>query len=190
MTDFLLTVMTQSFTFLPLAFGISISYHILRVTDMTIDGSFVIGAAVFAKCMTLGLHPIFSALFALAGGVFAGMLTATMQRGGKVDGLLAGILAAFILSSLNLIIMGKPNINLLSMTTLVSAAFEKNEYLGWLLSALLSASFCLLGFCLLKSRIGLILRAFGDNPALLKRTGKNIEGYRLFGFAFNERRHT
>lgn len=183
MNDFLFSILTQALTFLPLAFGISISYHVLRATDMTIDGSFVIGAAVFARLVTIGVSPSLAALAALFCGALAGMLSASIQRGGRVDPLLAGILATFILSSINLVIMGKPNINLLTQTTLISSAFAINDYLGWALVACYSGLLCALSYILLKSRFGLVLRAFGDNPGLLKRLGENIELYRLCGFA-------
>ena len=183
MNDFVLAIVTQSLTFMPLALGISISYHILRATDMTIDGSFVVGAAVFARLLTLGFSPGMATVFALCCGALAGFLTALIQRGGKVDPLLAGVLATFILSSVNLVVMGQPNINLLSQTTLVSEAFEKNEILGWLLVSFYTLLICASTFLLLKTRFGLTLRAFGDNPSLLERLGKRIEFYRLAGFA-------
>lgn len=183
MSDFLFSIFSQSLTFLPLAFGISISYHILRATDMTIDGSFVVGAAVFARLVTQGFSPSMAAIVALLCGALAGMFTASIQRGGRVDPLLAGVLATFILSSLNLVIMGKPNINLLSQTTLVSGAFALSDIDGWLLVATFSLFICLLAFLVIKSPIGLTLRALGDNPILLKRLGKSIETYRLCGFA-------
>lgn len=179
----LISIITQSITFLPLAFGISISYHILRATDMTIDGSFVIGAGVFARLITLGCSPIFSAITALMCGALAGVLAATIQRGGHVEPLLAGVIATFILTSVNLILMGKPNINLLSQTTLVSHAFEKSNFIGWLLVTFLSISICGLTYLVLKAKPGLLLRAFGDNPDLFKRLGNKIELYRLAGFA-------
>lgn len=183
MLDFIFSTLTQSLTFLPLAFAISISYHILRATDMTIDGSFVMGAAVFAKLVTIGIAPGIAATASLCCGALAGVMVASIQRGGRVDPLLAGVLATFILSSMNLVIMGKPNINLLSQTTLVSSAFEQSELLGWMLVASLVISLCVLVILLLKSTSGLILRAFGDNPSLLQNLGKNIEYYRLTGFA-------
>lgn len=179
----LISIITQSITFLPLAFGISISYHILRATDMTIDGSFVIGAGVFAKLITLGYSPTLSAIVALICGALAGILAANIQRGGHVDPLLAGVLATFILSSVNLIIMGKPNINLLSQTTLFSSAFEKSNLLGWSLVGVASASICCLTYLGLKSKFGLLLRSFGDNPNLFQRLGNKTELYRLAGFA-------
>lgn len=176
-------VITQALTFLPLALGISISYLSLRATDMTLDGSFVLGAAIFARCVTLGMSPIFALLLALLAGSCAGMMTSLIQRGGKVDPLLAGILASFILTSGNLALMGRPNISLLSQPTLVSSAFAKSEGEGWFLIALYCSLFCGIGCLLLKTRFGLLLRALGNNPNLLKRVGGSIEGYRLAGFA-------
>ncbi len=183
MTGLLFSVLTQALTFLPLAVGISVSYHILRATDMTIDGSFVIGAAVFAKLVSMGTPPLFAGLMALLGGALAGMMSAFIQRGGRVDPLLAGVLATFILSSLNLVIMGKPNISLLEQQTLVSSAFSISDTVGWLLVALYSSLFCGFTLLVLKSGFGLRLRAFGDNPLLLLRMGTNIEFLRVCGFA-------
>lgn len=179
-----ISTLTQLLTFIPLAFGISVSYYLLRATDMTIDGSFVIGAAVFARLVSLGFSPFLALIAALAMGVCAGALAATIQRGGRVDPLLAGVLATFILTSINLIIMGKPNINLLSQPTLVSDAFLQSDTWGWFVTGCYSFLLCACAYLLLSSRFGLILRAFGDNPRLLVRLGKNIELLRLAGFGF------
>jgi putative ABC transport system permease protein len=184
MSALLISAFTQSLTFLPLAFGISVSYYLLRATDMTIDGSFVLGAGIFARLVTSGYSPIPAFLAALCMGAMAGVLAATIQRGGRVDPLLAGVLATFILTSLNLILMGKPNISLLSQHTLVSYAFEKSEWLGWVATGLYSTLLCSIAYILLSSRFGLTLRAFGDNPILLSQLGKNIELLRISGFAF------
>lgn len=183
MYEFLFSILTQTLTFLPLALGISISYHILRATDMTMDGSFVIGAACFARLVTAGMPPALAALAAVAGGALAGMLSAGIQRGGRIDPLLAGVLATFILSSLNLVVMGKPNINLLSQPTLLSSAFASSEFNGWMVTAAYSGALCLAVCLLLRTNFGLTLRAFGDNPSLLRRLGRNIEAYRMAGFA-------
>lgn len=183
MIEFLMVVVTQSLPFLALAFGISISYNVLKATDMTIDGSFVMGAAIFAKLVTMGISPIIAFVCALLGGALAGMMAATIQRGGRVDPLLAGVLATFILSSVNLKIMNKPNISLLSQPTLVSPAFAHSELAGWMMTTFYVLLLCASVFLLLQSRLGLRLRALGDNPGLFKRKGYAIETYRLGGFA-------
>lgn len=184
MIALLFSVLTQSITFLPLALGISISYLILRATDMTLDGSFVLGAAVFAKLITSGVSPSLAAALALFAGSLAGIMVSLIQRGGRVDPLLAGVLATFILTSVNLLVMGRPNINLLSTNTLLSTFFDKSDTLGWIITAVYSASLCLISCYLLRTHFGLMLRGFGDNPELLQRLGNPIETYRMAGFAF------
>lgn len=181
--NLLFAVLTQAITFLPLALGISISYHVLRATDMTLDGSLVLGAAVFAYGVSHGAAPALAALCAVGAGGLAGVLVSLIQRGGRVDPLLAGVLATFILTSVNLLVMGRPNINLLAQVTLVSAAFAHSDAAGWGLVTLYSGAVCALGCLVMRTRFGLLLRALGDNPQLLQRLGKPVERYRLFGFA-------
>jgi len=183
MENFFFTILTQTLTFFPLALGISISYTLLRATDMTLDGSFVLGAAIFARLVTLGVSPYFAVVFALFAGGLAGCMVSLIQKGGQVDPLLAGVLATFILTSGNLALMGRPNINLLSTPTLFSTAFERSEMHGWLLVAAYCFFICIIACLVIRSHFGLILRALGDNPILLQRLGFSIEIYRLLGFA-------
>lgn len=183
MSTLLLAAATQTITFLPLALGISISYRVLRATDMTLDGSFVLGAGIFAKCIILGFSAYFAAFFALIAGAMAGMMVSLIQRHGKIEPLLAGILASFILTSGNLILMGRPNINLLNATTLVSSAFATSETFGWLQMSGYCFLFCFIGYFIMQTRLGLRLRAFGSNPLLVKRLGYSLEKHRTFGFA-------
>jgi putative ABC transport system permease protein len=183
MSQIIYAVLTQALTFLPLAIGISISYRLLRATDMTLDGSFVLGAAVFARLVTLGFSPVLAGLIALISGSLAGVMVSLIQKGGRVDPLLAGVLATFILTSGNLVIMGRPNISLLSQHTLLSSTFAHSDLQGWFLVAMYSLGFCLISYVLIRSRFGLMLRALGDNPDLLKRLGNPIEYYRVAGFA-------
>lgn len=178
-----IAVLTQALTFLPLALGISISFTLLRATDMTLDGSFVLGAAVFARLVTLGISPVIAGFCALVAGGLAGVMVSLIQKGGRVDPLLAGILATFILTSGNLALMGRPNINLLSAHTLVSEAFAKSSLTGWMVISAYCITFCLAACLLIRTRFGLMLRALGDNPSLLQRLGNPVELYRLAGFA-------
>lgn len=185
MIALLLATLTQSLTLIPLALGINLSYTILRATDMTIDGSFVLGAGVFAQLVTMGFSPYLAFIAALMCGALAGIFTAFLQNGGKVDSLLAGILSSFILYSVNMAIMGRPNINLLNSATLFSTAFSQNNVLGWFSVALLIGLFVIAFYALLQSRLGLRLRAFGDNAALLSRQGYNVTYLRATGFGLN-----
>lgn len=184
MLSLLIAILTQMLTFLPLALAIYISFCILRATDMTLDGSFVLGAAIFARLLEVGVNPVLAGCGAILGGMIAGFGVSSIQRGQKIDALLAGVLATFILSSGNLLVMGRPNISLLAKTTLLSQAFAVSQLHGWMLVAIYSGFFCCLTCLLLFMRCGLTLRAFGDNPNLLQRLGRRIEVYRLCGFAF------
>jgi putative ABC transport system permease protein len=183
MIELLTAIFTQTLTFLPLAVGISISYNILRATDMTLDGSFVLGAGVFAKLVVIGYSPLMAAIAAIIAGAGAGMMVSAIQRGGKVDALLAGILATFILTSGNLLVMGRPNINLLNQHTLFSAAFLQSDLMGWMQVGIYALGLCVAAIVIMQSRLGLLLRALGDNPKLLQQQGHRIELYRSLGFA-------
>lgn len=184
MENLLIAIFTQSLTFLPLALGISTSFLLLQATDMTLDGSFVLGAGIFAHLVTVGVPPSIACMLALMSGAAAGLMVSLIQRKGQIDSLLAGILAAFILSSANLILMGRPNINLLNEPTLFSAAFTHSNLMGWSAVALCSGALCLGGVGLLSTSFGLTLRALGSNPTLLNRLSGSIEHYRMLGFMF------
>ncbi len=184
MLNLIFNFIAQSLPFLPLALGIYISFNLLNATDMTLDGSFIAGAGVFAKLIALGYAPPLAGLCAMFAGICTGSMVATLQRHQRIDPLLAGILATFILTSVNLIMMGRPNISLLNQTTLLSSAFNQNEFVGYAVTGIFTAIICTIALLILKSRLGLNLRAFGDNPLLFIHYGFAIEKYRLFGFAF------
>ena len=179
----ILPILTQTLLFIPLGFAISISFNLLRATDMTLDGSFVLGATVFAKLISCQVALVPSCFLALAAGAAAGLLTAYIQRHDRVDPLFAGILSTFILSSINLCVMGKPNTNLLTYQTLLTPTFDQSDLLTFALIGSYVFLLCVIPFLLLKSNLGLQLRAFGDNPSLLRRHGINIELLRCTGFA-------
>lgn len=183
MLELLSATIAQCIPFLPLALAIYISFNLMKAIDMTLDGSFVAGAGVFAKFITLGYSPAVCGLLAMAAGLLTGSAVATIQRKQKIDPLMAGVLATFILASANLIFMGRPNIELITQTTLLSDAFAKSNAAGMLLSAVYCAALCGTVLLILRSSLGLKLRAFGDNPNLLARYGKPIELYRVGGFA-------
>jgi putative ABC transport system permease protein len=183
MLSLLSAILTNALPFLPFAVAVVISFGVLRVTDMTLDGSFVLGAGVFARLVTMGTPPLLAAMIAVIAGMLSGVMVAAIQRGGRVDPLLAGVLATFILASMSLILMGRPNISLLSSHTLVSSAFAISAIAGWALVAFYCALVLVIVVYLLRSDVGLRLRALGDNPTLLTRLGYSLEANRSFGFA-------
>src|SRR5512146_733473 len=166
-----------------LALGIYISYRVFDVADITVDGSITLGAAICAVLIVRGLHPALATLCGFGGGMVAGTVTGVLQARFKVNSLLAGILVMTALYSVNLHIMGKSNVPLLSGESLITLAarlgpnwFGGSEIsvFGWLVSTrdlvtLLSVLVIIILACLLlywffRTALGTAMRAAGDNP--------------------------
>jgi putative ABC transport system permease protein len=181
----LLDALQQAVLFIPLTLGIYLSYRILAITDLTPDGTFVLGAAIFAHCLATGHSQTFSIIFALFGGAVAGIAVCLLQRYAKINSLLASILAVFMLTSINFGVMGTPNINLLSYDTylnnLQSTSISQFNIVLISIALLLTAGI----FLLINSRFGLRLRAFGANKTLLAKLGKYPTIYLAFGLALS-----
>jgi len=180
--DIFLSTLSQSLLFFPLALGIYTSYVILRATDLTVDGSFVLGAGAFAHLLVLGVNPMLAFLIAGFAGALAGIGVSLIQFRGRINSLLAGILALFMLYSINFNVMGRPNISLFDTATLGSVLGLENSAGNWLFIIICVVVLTILLSLLLVSRYGLVLRSFGEQPQLLKRLGHKIEYYRFFGF--------
>lgn len=173
MLTILLNTLQQTLIFLPLAIGVYLSYDILMITDLTVEGTFVLGAAIFARLTTLGLNQTTSILAGLLGGALIGMGVTIMQRAARINSLIAGILATFMLYSVNFGVMNRPNISLLNNHIFLQYL---QDYYPTGLMIFLMVFILLLMIVLtifLHSQTGLTLRAFGVSPHLLKKLGKN-----------------
>jgi len=170
----------QSLIFLPLVLGMYISYRILSITDLTVDGTYVLGAAVFAQTLEYGiLMAIFCSVLA---GSIVGVVVSYMQRNNIVNDLVAGVLASFMLYSVNLQILGRPNISLLGKTTILSLI----NMTDWIIPLLILAIILIIILTLfLSSGVGLALRAFGQDQKLLCILGKSPENYRILGLVLS-----
>lgn len=143
---------------------------------MTSEGSFVLGGGVFARLLSHEMNGGICMAVSLLSGVLAGIGVSLIQAREKLNSLIAGIIALFMLYTLNFKVMGRPNIGLPA-----SASVDLSKTMIFSLIVLLTLAIGLL----LASRIGLILRAFGNNAPLLKLLGKNIEVYRALGLALS-----
>lgn len=185
MLALLFNTLQQTLIFLPLALGVYLSYDILMVTDLTVEGTFVLGAAIFARLITLGCNQVVSVLGGLLGGAIIGILVTVMQRVAKINSLIAGILAVFMLYSINFAVMNKPNISLLNNHIFLQHLqdYFPNTLTFFLigLTLFLMAMLCLF----LHSQWGLHLRAFGSNPHLLKKLGKKPALYLCIGLSIS-----
>ena len=180
-------IIEQALLMFPLVLGIYISLSILKIADLTVDGSFMLGAAVFAALSAKGMPLYVSMMGACASGACAGAICALVQQKNRLDPLIAGILMAFILHSLGLLVMERPNIGLLQSATIFN--FLNNVIVApplFIRVASLAALMILLAIGLslmLSTRFGLWLKAFGNNQNLVALLGKNPETLRVIGLA-------
>ena len=182
---FFLSALQQTLFFLPLTLGIYLSYRILAVTDLTVDGTFVLGASTFAYFITHGHSQYSSILLAMIAGSIAGALVALMQKVIHINSLIAGILATFMLYSVNFRVMGRPNINLLNYPTLLGQLQFTHPVALFMLMVLLTAIIFALIYSLLHTRLGLLLRAYGSNTNLVKNMGKSTVLLLMLGLAIS-----
>lgn len=156
------------------AFSIFLSFRVLDFPDLTVDGSLPLGAAVAATLILAGWHPWLATAAAMLAGMAAGLVTALLNVKLKILNLLASILTMTALYSVNLRIMGKPNVALLGEDTVLSPwqALPVPYYLvSVLLFALVILAALLLLWFFMKSEVGLAMRATGANPAMARAQG-------------------
>ena len=166
----------QSLIFAIMVLGVYISFRILNFPDMTVDGTFPLGAAISAKLLTLGVNPYLTLLVALITGAAAGAITGLIHVKLKVKDLLAGILVMTALYSVNLRVMGKSNIPLFEEDNIFNTEYS----MMITIAVLILISKFLLDY-LLKTKFGFALKALGDNENLIVSLGLNEEKYKIYG---------
>ena len=170
------TTIEQSLIFAIMVLGVYISFRILNFPDMTVDGTFPLGAAISAKLLTLGVNPYLTLLVALVAGAAAGAVTGLIHVKLKVKDLLAGILVMTALYSINLRVMGKSNIPLFEEDNIFNTEYS----MMITIVVLILISKFLLDY-LLKTKFGFALKALGDNENLIVSLGLNEEKYKIYG---------
>ena len=166
----------QSLIFAIMVLGVCISFRILNFPDMTVDGTFPLGAAISAKLLTLGVNPYLTLLVALVAGAVAGAVTGLIHVKLKVKDLLAGILVMTALYSVNLRVMGKSNIPLFEEDNIFNTEYS----MMITIVVLILISKFILDY-LLKTKFGFALKALGDNENLIVSLGLNEEKYKIYG---------
>ena len=166
----------QSLIFAIMVLGVYISFRILNFPDMTVDGTFPLGAAISAKLLTLGVNPYLTLLVALIAGAAAGAITGLIHVKLKVKDLLAGILVMTALYSVNLRVMGKSNIPLFEEDNIFNTEYS----MMITIVVLILISKFILDY-LLKTKFGFALKALGDNENLIVSLGLNEEKYKIYG---------
>jgi putative tryptophan/tyrosine transport system permease protein len=188
-----------------LALGVYISFRIFGMADMTADGSITLGASITAVLLIQGVDPLIATLAGALGGGIAGMVTGILHTRFNIHGLLSGILVMTALYSVNLWIMGRSNLPLLSVPNLTDSAerlgtflfgpVKSVPFLGWEIGlrdmGVLLGTFvwvCLTALALFfffRTELGTSMRATGDNAQMIRALGVNTGNMIILGLALS-----
>ena len=172
-----------------LAMGLYLSFRILNIPDLTAEGSFTFGLAVSAVC-TMNGHPILGIFLAIAAGLFAGYLTGLLQTKCGIHPILAGILTMSALYTVNLFVMGaSSNLSLIGSNDVFKMVAEAlgvdtnlSKSLVTFLFAFVSSWLMIIFF---KTRLGLSVRATGDNEDMVRASSINVDVQKIIALAIS-----
>jgi putative tryptophan/tyrosine transport system permease protein len=188
-----------------LALGVFISFRIFEFPDITADSSITLGAALAAVLLVRGVNPGLATLAGFVAGALAGSVTGLIHTRFGINKLLSGILVMTALYSINLHVMGKSNVPLLSERTLASVAETSAVWTrggtndlnvwGWSVplrdaSMLLCALLIVIAiagvlYAFFKTNIGTAMQAAGDNPQMIRALGVNVDNMIVLGLALS-----
>ena len=169
------TALVLGFQYALVAMALFLSYRILDIADLTTDGCFILGGAVSVTAAIAG-YPILGIPLAMLAGACAGGVTAFLQTKLGVPSILAGIITNFGLYSVNLTVMGSANVNLYKSDTIFSLVKETGFAGSWhklLVASVVVLAVCVLLVLFLGTRLGLSIRATGDNTDMVRASSIN-----------------
>lgn len=170
------------------AMALYLSFRVLNIADMTTDGAFTLGCAVSATA-AVGGHPVLGLLLAMAAGAAAGAITALLQTKLGVPSILAGIVTNTGLYTVNLAVMGfSSNVPMLKTTTvftMLEGLLGKEAPVQLILAAVIAVAACAALVLFLGTRLGLSIRATGDNPDMVRASSINTAFTVLIGLCIS-----
>lgn len=190
MIGFLISTLTQGALYSLVAFGVYISYSVLNFPDLSVDGTFPLGAALTAGLLLRGANPWAALAAAMAAGMLAGAFTGVVHVVFRVRDLLSGIITQTALFSVNLLINGTSNV---ALERSAKTIFQMGDVLGGMslgtrrliVALAIALTVKLLLDLYFRTKSGLLLRAVGDNAALVTALGKNMGAVEILGLALS-----
>lgn len=168
-----------------MALGVYITYRILDIADLTVDGSFATGGAVCAVCVVNGVDPILALLLATIAGAVAGFVTGFLHTKCEIPAILAGILTQIGLYSINLRIMGRSNTPLLKSETLFKNISEmtglSSIWTALIIGIIVSVVIVAILYWYFGTEIGSAIRATGNNEQMVRALGVNTSVTKILG---------
>ena len=170
------------------ALGVYLAFRVLDFPDLTVDGTFPLGAAVTAVLIMAGFNPWLAAAVAMVAGALAGLVTAALNVRFKILNLLASILTMIALFSVNLRVMGRPNVALLSVDTMLTP-FYGNGLRDFMVRPLFLLVLAIVALIVvwryLESDAGLAMSATGANARMARAQGINTDRQIYMGIALS-----
>ena len=185
MPAWLLGAISQGVLWGVMVLGLYITYKILDLADLTVDGSFALGGAVSAILIVNGWNPFLTFLISFGAGLLAGACTGLLHTVLRIPAILSGILTMISLYSINIRIMGKANIPLLGVDTMVTKLTNASGISSNLAALLVGLAFTavLIGlmYWFFGTEIGCSIRATGNNEAMVRALGSNTKVNKVLG---------
>lgn len=188
--DLIITILEQGLIYSILALGVYITYKILDFPDLTVDGSFPLGAALSAALITRGVNPYLTLFASFFGGVVAGVCTGLIHVKCKVRDLLSGIIMMTALWTVNLYIAGTSNVPLFSQDSIFKNDFldklfpdEMKKYVTLLVILILVIICKIILDLYMNTKSGYLLRAVGDNEIVVTSLAKDQGNVKILGLA-------
>ena len=165
--------------------GVYITFKILDLPDMTVDGSFALGGAVSAMMIIKGVNPWLALIPAMLAGIVAGAVTGILHTKIKIPGILAGILSMIALYSINVRIMGQANTSLLGeatiLTTLGNVFNGSTNNLSLIIGIIVSVIVISILYWFFGTEVGSTIRATGNNEYMVRALGANTDTMKIIG---------
>ena len=179
------TILTQGLIYALLAIGCYITFTLLKFPDLTVEGAFVLGGTCGAMLINGGMNPVLACFIALISGAAAGCVTGLLHIWGKITDLLASIITATALYTVNMVVMRhRANVSIARKTNIFNSLNLLPINLQKVIIALvIIAVIYLVLRWFFASRFGMMLRATGTNPGFVTSMGGNIDVYKVVGLA-------
>ena len=184
-------ILVEGLIYATMALGVFITFRILDFPDLTVDGSFPLGAAVMAILVSSGVPSLIALLIAFLSGIVAGLITATIHNKLRVPNLLAGILTMTMLYSINIRVLGnKPNLPLLRQEHILTTFTRwlepmPDEWSLLIFFVLVTLLIKVLIDLFFRTDLGLTLGAMGNNEQMVVTQGVNPQTLKLIGVGFS-----
>ena len=185
MVDLVLSTVSQGLLWAIMALGVFLTFRVLDIADLSVEGTFPLGAAVAATLIDAGHSVWFAMLIALIAGCIGGTVTALLTTKLKIPALLSGILTMIGLYSVNLMIMGKANVPLLraeTVFTLTEDLFGVSSVVATLIVGLIATTVVgVIMYWFFGTVLGTAIRATGCNPQMARAQGINTNVMVILG---------